>query len=109
MVKDYLARSRAPRYSVLFALPLLVLYEVLAFALTGSAYAGVRNGADVMLKSLFVSFGGRNGLIVFDVLLLGIGALLVVRDRRKHPGPWQGNTFVLMFLESAVYAALFGI
>jgi len=109
MVKDYLDASRAPRYSVLFALPLLLLYEGLAFAMTGSAYAGVRNGADVMLKSLFISFGGRDGLIVFDVLLLGIGALIVWRDLRSHPGKLRGSVFGSMFVESALYAAVFGI
>src|SRR3954465_11354116 len=108
MVKDYLARSRAPRYSILFALPLLVLYEVGAFALTGSAYAGVRNGADVLLKSLFVGFGGRNGLIAFDVLLFLTGAILVWKDRKRYPGPMKAGTFALMFGESAVYAVLFG-
>ncbi len=109
MVKDYLAASRAPRYSVLFALPLLLLYEVAAYLNTGSAYAGVRNGADVMLKSLFVGLGGRNGLLVFDLLLLGIGAWLVVRDRKRAGGTLQGRVFGLMFLESTVYAALFGV
>src|SRR5437868_4214210 len=109
MVKDYLARTRAPRYSILFALPLLLLYEGAAFALTGSAYAGVRNGADVMLKSLFVGFGGRRGLVVFDALLLGIGASLVWRDRKHHPGTMQPRLFGLMFLESLVYALLFGV
>ncbi len=109
MVKDYLAQSRAPRYSVLFALPLLLLYEGAAFALTGSAFEGVRNGADVLLKSLFVGWGGRRGLVVFDALLLGIGASLVWRDRKQHPGKIDGRVFGLMFLESLVYAALFGV
>ena len=57
MVKDYLAASRAPRYSVLFALPLLLLYEIAAYLNTGSAYEGVRNGADVML--ILEWFAGR--------------------------------------------------
>ena len=109
MVKDYLARSRAPRYSILFALPLLLLYEAGAFALTGSAYEGVRNGADVILKSLFVSFGGRSGLIAFDALLFLTGAIFVWRDKKRYPAPLQGGTFAMMFAESAVYAVLFGV
>ena len=109
MVKDYLAASRAPRYSVLFALPLLILYEVAAFLLTGSAIAGVRNGADVLLKSLFVSYGGRRGLVVFDALLALTGLTLVWRDKKKNPGPLEGKVFVMMFVEAAVYAACFGI
>jgi hypothetical protein len=108
-VKDYLAHSRSPRYSLLLALPLLALYELLSLALTGSAYAGVRNGADVLLKSLFVSLGGRDGLVVFNVLLLGVGALLVVRDARRAREPLARGVFAAMVVESAVYAALFGL
>jgi len=107
-VKGYWAAARAPRYSLLFALPLLLLYEVLALAISQDAVAGVRNGADVLLKWIFVAFGGRDGLVAFGVLLLGVGGWLVVRDLRRagwrlHPG-W----FALMLGESVVYALAFG-
>lgn len=108
MPKNYFARSRAARYSLLFALPLLLLYEGLSAALGGSALAGVRNGADVLLKSLFVALGGRDGVVLFGVALLGLGALLVGRDLRKAGEPLETSVFGLMFLESALYAAIFG-
>ncbi len=108
MLKDYLDRSREPRYSLLFALPLLVAYELFSFMLSGSAVAGVRNGADVLMKSLFVGFGGLEGLIVFNVLLLGTGAALVWRDARARPGALRRGVFLGMAAESLVYAALFG-
>jgi hypothetical protein len=104
----YWRAAREARYSLLFALPLLALYEVLAFGLTGSAFAGVRNGADVLLKTAFVTFGGRHGVAAFTLVLLGAGAALVWRDRRRHPGPLAGRYFGLMLGESVVYAALFG-
>ena len=72
-VSDYMHVARQPRYSLTFALPLLLLYEVLAFSLSRHEFAGVRNGADVLLKSLFITLGGRNGLIAFGVLLIGAG------------------------------------
>jgi hypothetical protein len=47
---SYFDVSRSPRYSVLFALPLLIAYEALAAALTGPRSSSqVRNGADVLL------------------------------------------------------------
>ena len=104
----YWRAARAPRYSLTFAFPLLVAYEVLAFALSHDALTGVRNGADVLLKSVFVLLGGRYGLIVFGVLLVGTGAVLVARDRR-HSGPLRWRVFVLMGLESLVYALAFGL
>ena len=108
MLKDYLRRSRAPRYSVVFAAPLLLLYEVLSAALSGSAVAGVRNGADVLLKSLFVGLGGRDGLVVFGVLLIGAGVTIVWRDIRKSGEGIRAAVLGWMLAESALYAAVFG-
>lgn len=107
-LRGYWQAARQPRYALLFALPLLLLYEGLSFALTQSAYAGLRNGADVLLKTLFVTLGGSRGVAVFSLLLLGIGTWLVWRDRRGHPGPLDRRVFALMLAESAVYAMLLG-
>ena len=68
---SYWRDTRAPRYSLLFALPLLLAYEGLAFLLSGDAISGVRNGADVLLKSVFLWLGGRDGLLVFGLALVG--------------------------------------
>ena len=100
--------AREPRYSLTFALPLLVAYEVLAFALSHDEVTGVRNGADVLLKSLFLGMGGRDGLIVFGALLLGGGAWLVWQDYRR----WRtldSRVFGMMAAESVVYALAFGM
>ncbi len=107
-LKSYWYATRAPRYSLLFALPLLIAYELLALSLSYVALAGVRNGADVLLKSLFVSFGGRDGLLVFGALLVGTGAVLVVRDLRQGE-PFEGRVFLLMAAESIAHALAFGI
>ena len=105
-MSDYWRLSRSPRYSLLFALPLLLIYETLAFVLSHDALAGVRNGADVLLKSAFVWLGGRTGLIVFGVLLIGTGVALIRRDRAAgRPKP---AIFLAMAAESVLYAALFG-
>ena len=106
-MSDYWRLSRSPRYSLLFALPLLLLYEALAFALSQDAMLGVRNGADIMLKSVFVWFGGRQGLVVFGVLLLGVGVTLVWRDL-KRGGALQPRLFPLMLAESVAWALAFG-
>ena len=103
----YWPLSRSARYSILFALPLLLAYEGLAFALGGSATAGVRNGADVLLKSLFLTLGGQRGLLLFNVVLLAVGATLVWRDRATG-GPLRPWIFALMLAESTGLALLFG-
>lgn len=108
MPSSYWRDTRAPRYSLLFALPLLLLYEGLAFLLSGDAISGVRNGADVLLKSAFLWLGGRDGLVLFGVGLVGVAAILVWRDMRRS-GPVRGRYFLGMTLESLIYAVLFGI
>ena len=107
-MSPYWRESRAPRYSLTFALPLLVAYEFLARLLSGPDGSGVRNGADVLLKSLFLLFGGRHGLTIFAAVLLGTGVVLAYRDRRKS-GPVVARYFLGMALESIVYAVLFGL
>jgi len=105
MTSDYWRATRAARYSLLFALPLLLLYEGLAALVSGEQ--GVRNGADVLLRRLFYLLGGRHGLTIFAVVLLGTGLVLVVRDWRRS-GPPRAGYFLGMAGESLVYAVLFG-
>jgi hypothetical protein len=105
---SYWRDTRAPRYSLLLALPLLLGYEGLAFLLSGDAMTGVRNGADVLLKSAFLWLGGRDGLVVFGVVLVGVAGMLVWRDLRQG-GTLRSRYFLGMAAESVVYALLFGL
>jgi hypothetical protein len=106
--KRYWAESRAHRYSLLFALPLLLLYELLeAVAPIRSGGGVVRNGADVLLTSLFTAVLGPRGPLVFMALVIGGALVLVWRDRRGA-APLRLNVFGTMLLESMVLALCFG-
>jgi len=105
--RSYWHDSRAPRYSLTFALPLLLLYEGLA-AVLSSAGSGVRNGADVLLKSAFQATMGARGPIVFGVLLIGTLIYFIVRDRRRVKDGLKGSVFAVMLLESVLLAGVFG-
>jgi hypothetical protein len=107
LLSTYWRAVRAPRYSLSFAGPLLLLYEALAFSLSYGETVAVRNGADVLLKSLFVALGGRDGLAFFGVILVGGGALLIARDLRRSGGV-QPRFFGWMLAESVGYALVFG-
>ncbi|MGH7583142.1 MAG: CPBP family intramembrane glutamic endopeptidase [Gemmatimonadales bacterium] len=109
MASAYYLESRSPRYAILFAAPLLAAYEVVAWALTPSSGAAVRNGADVMLKSPFVHLLGPRGAIAFDAVLVAVGVALVARDWRRHPGRLRGRVFAVMLVESLALAVLVGV
>ena len=64
--RAYWTVSRSHRYSLLFALPLLLLYELLEAVSPVRASGGVvRNGADVLLTGLFSWLLGPRGPLVF--------------------------------------------
>jgi hypothetical protein len=107
--RSYWRLSRTPRYSLLFALPLLLLYEALAAALSGPSGSGIRNGADVIIKSLFVTLAGAHGPLVFAAAVVGVSIWLIARDMRRSGGGLRGRVFAGMLAESAVMAILFGL
>ena len=109
MIRTYWQASRAPRYSLLFALPLLIFYQVLAaLAPPGPGGMGVRNGADVILESVFVWLAGAWGPRLFMLCLIGAGAWLIARDVRANRNL---SPVVLggMLLESVCLSLVFGV
>lgn len=105
-MQRYLDTTRTHTYSLLFALPLLVLYELGAMLIAGRD-SGMRNGADVLLRTL-LSAGGVQGTLAFTAVLALGAAVLVGLERRKKRVPLRGAYFAGMLAESAVYAVLFG-
>lgn len=105
---SYFALSLAPRYSVLFALPLLIVYEALAALLAGDD-GGIRNGADVLLRSMFTAVIGRDGSLLFIAVVILVGIWYVARDLKKSRGSLRPSIFCAMLAESVVVALAFGI
>jgi hypothetical protein len=104
---SYWQVSRAPRYSLLFALPLLVFYQVLALLLAHGERS-VRNGADVILQALFTAVAGAWGPPLFMVCLIAAGAWLVTRDLRARGSRLRAGVFAAMLGESIALALIFG-
>ena len=104
---SYWQVSRAPRYSLLFALPLLVFYQVLAVLLAHGARS-VRNGADVILQALFTAVAGAWGPPLFMACVIGAGGWLVTRDLRAHGSRLRSGVFIAMLGEAIALALLFG-
>ena len=106
---SYLSLSRSPRYSVLFAMPLLLGYEGLAAFLSRPGVPELRNGADALLRAAFTAVAGREGPAIgmAAIILLGVG--LVVRDMRRNRDRLRSAVFAGMLAESIVLAAVFGV
>jgi hypothetical protein len=105
--RSYWRASRAHRYSLIFALPLLVFYETLA-ALLSYGSGGIRNGADVLIKSLFIAIAGTYGPLLFAAVVIGISIWLIRRDMRANGRSLQPAIFGGMMIESLLLAIVFG-
>src|SRR2546422_5698732 len=105
---SYWQVSRAPRYSLLFALPLLLFYQLLA-VLLAHGERSIRNGADVILQSLFTAVAGAGGPRLFMICVIGAGLWLVARDMRAHGSRLRGRVFAAMLGEAVLLASLFGL
>src|SRR5947207_15991154 len=104
---SYWQVSRVPRYSLLFALPLLLFYQVLALLLSHGERS-IRNGADVILQALFTAAAGAWGPPLFMVCLIGAGLWLITRDLRAHGSRLRSGVLAAMLGESIALALIFG-
>ena len=109
MTGAYWQASRAPRYSLLFALPLLLLYQVLAASVPAGPRGGVRNGADVLLQNIFVWLAGSRGPLLFMFCVIGGGLWLVAKDMRANGRRLSAPVFATMLAEAVGLALVFGI
>ncbi len=109
LLTRYWRLSRAPRYSLLFALPLLVGYQLLVAFASSGPHASLRNGADVMLQSVFVAIAGRWGPIAFLGCVIGAGLWLVMRDMRAQGRHLSKAVFLGMAGEAVALALAFGL
>ncbi len=108
ITRSYWEESRSHRYSLVFALPLLLVYELLEAVAPMRVQGGVvRNGADVILTGLFTSLFGVRGPLVFMGAVIGGAVVLIWRDRRA--GPVRSRLFGWMLAESLLLALLFGL
>lgn len=108
-MRAYWQDSRKPRYSLLVALPLFILYQVLAALEPATRSGALRNGADVILESAFARVAGPRGPLLFLVVLVVIGLWLVVRDYRASGGDLRFGVLLLMLGEATFLALAFGL
>ncbi len=103
---SYYALTRTGYYGFSSTLPLLIIYQIMAFYLNNSMLTGARSGAESWILALF-SFLGTPGFI----LLGAIGASLIVYfylQKKKKNIPEIKSFYLLMFIESIVYSFFFG-
>ncbi|MHB2019112.1 MAG: hypothetical protein ACYCW6_19355, partial [Candidatus Xenobia bacterium] len=103
-MEDYLESTRSPWYSLVFILPLWLLYEVLE----GVLGHGVINGADAIFARTLSVFGLHGRLAIEGALALLVAFWIYRIDAVHREKGTKPAWLTLMLLESCVYAACFG-
>lgn len=106
-MSNYLRYSRSAYYSVVAALPLLVIYEILV-VLSQSRYWGIRNAADVWIRTFLMAFDLQAQHLTF--VLIGISLALIPLAKTRARGiKLKVNYLALMFAESLAYSLILGV
>ena len=106
-MSNYWRYSRSAYYSAVAALPLLVIYEVL-IVLSQSRYWGIRNAADVWIRTFLMAFDLQAQHITF--VLIGISlALIPIAKSRARGIKLKANYFALMFAECLAFSLVLGV
>ncbi len=106
-MSNYWRYSRSAYYSAVAALPLLVIYEIL-IVISQSPYWGIRNAADVWIRTFLMAFDLQAQHITF--VLIGISlALIPIAKSRAGGIKLKANYFALMLAESLAFSMVLGI
>ena len=106
-MNNYWRYSRSAYYSVVAALPLLVVYEILVI-LTQSRYWVIRNAADMWIRSFLMAFDLRAQHLTF--VMIGISfALIPLAMTRSLGVKLKVKYFLLMFVEALTYSLVLGV
>ena len=106
-MSNYWRFSRSAYYSVVAALPLLVGYEILVI-LTQSRYWGIRNAADMWIRTFLMAFDLRAQHLTF--VMIGIAfALIPLAMTRSSGVKLKAKYFLLMFAEAFAYSPVLGV
>lgn len=106
LLKDYWRQSRSPLYSLLFALPMLITYELMIFSFNHSDIIGLRNGADILFRQFFGLFNVYGFYLVGFLVLTALLLAFYFHHRNEERRQFQSKFFLMMLLESTLFAML---
>ena len=106
-MSNYWRFSRSAYYSVVAALPLLVVYEILVI-LTRSRYWGIRNAADMWIRTFLMAFDLQAQHLTFVMIAIAF-ALIPLAKTRSSGVKLKANYFLLMFAEAFAYSLVLGV
>jgi membrane protease YdiL (CAAX protease family) len=101
---NYWNKSRTPIYILVFIIPVIIFYEVGIFLITRMEIGSIRNGADVLMRMLFDSFGISSLYTLGYLLVAGAIISVLIHRRKGEKVHIHGHYLVFMLFESIGWA-----
>ena len=102
----YLRYTRSPLYSLLFTLPLFIIYEIGLLLSTSEDLSYLRNGADALMRKMLSVFG-INGLFwIGGVFLVGFFIIYILQKYSWDEYEIKSRYFISMVFESMIWSYL---
>ncbi len=98
----YFKQTHSLLYSYLISLPLLFLYEALILITQPDASYAVRISVDIWIKTLFSYFS--TDVLSITLIFVALTGIFILYHERHNLPRIKFSYFILMLLESAVYA-----
>ncbi|MEE9163112.1 MAG: CPBP family glutamic-type intramembrane protease [Candidatus Neomarinimicrobiota bacterium] len=101
---DYFRLSRTAWYSLVFILPLVAVYEVLAVMINWESALQLRNGADVLLRQLLAIFGLSAPHVLAGLLACAVAGAWLWQRKVHSTSRVAGAHLAVMLVESVLWA-----
>ena len=107
MKLSYWNVSKNIYYSILFIMPMLFLYEIMCWYQYYGLKFQIRNGADVFIRQLFLSFGHYSELAYSLTLLIIFLVIVYLNWNVVEKGRLKISFLLFMLLESFIWCTVF--
>ena len=94
-------------YSILFIIPMLFLYEIMCWYQYYGLKFQIRNGADVFIRQLFLSFGHYSEMAYSLTLLIIFLVIVYYNWNVVKKGRLKISVLLFMLLESFIWCTIF--
>ena len=99
--------SKKIYYSILFIIPMLFLYEIMCWYQYYGLKFQIRNGADVFIRQLFLSFGHYSEMAYSLTLLIIFLVIIYFNWNVVNKGRVKISFLLFMLLESFIWCTVF--
>ncbi|MGQ9706721.1 MAG: CPBP family intramembrane glutamic endopeptidase [bacterium] len=105
--RGYFKAVREWIYSLIFIIPLAIIYEISSLVANRSIITGIRSAAEVWILKVLYTFGFPTFIPLSIIFIIVFGFIYLIKRRKGFKMRWHYTIFML--IEALILGALLGI